>query len=946
MADTLQWLINPKIADSPASGGIISVDSYSRALLLPEEVVIMEKAKHYGADAVFFGARRDGLPAVPQAFIYGTDRSDVREDFAELHRRLWSWGGVPLIYRVSSGLIELFRCAHRPDFEVKGEKKVNPFKTIELGLLLDISADPWWHEEQLRRGTLWDDPEVCKIFLSSKRSAHRTLIDTVKDLYEDVESNRSLPKSLKRRLLILSILIAYLEERKVFEPAYFGRFRTGATRFFEVLADGSALVNLLQDLEGRFNGHVFELTDEERTTLRGSKRLRGFADLIEGRQEPSGQRLLWRRYSFADLPVELISHVYQLFVEDTSVAVYTPHFVVRLMLGETLDWKRLDRLEKNDEVVLDGSCGSGIFLVEAYKRLVLHWRLNNKWKRPDETILKNLLCRRIRGVDWEDGAVELAAFSLCLALCDALEPEEIRSSVGLFPKLKGETLNSGCFFEAIENKTINGRVGVIVGNPPFTSVHRTSGIKRAHAKYQDEVGLLPDKQIAYLFLHASMELLVEGGVLSMLQGSNFLYNHQSGQFRQKFFERWRVREILDFVSIRGLFTDGDTKVVVVVAEASAPQADANILHATFRRSGRVDSAQGFDIDYYDMHWVPYQLTQTNDGVWRSDLVGGGRVLSLVDRLKEFRSLKEYARQNDWKYAQGYIRSDRTKGRPAEHITGKPSLPPEAMTLEGIDEQKIQPEKAKSFKSGLTREQFTPPILLIKEHMDLPQFLWTKHYLPYSDQFIGIAARDDLKQLRQLSEWLESNRHALCAYVAATSNRLFTQKNTAISGLDISSLPFPDSHSLDLSAHEKILVDDIVDHYRDLIRLGDKSAAMSEPGARALPEFNRLFTERINGIYREKSLRILPHYELPGVICQPYVFGDGQIEWDDADELRGKLDSLLHEKQGAGIDVTRIARLYAGRYIFFLKPNRLRYWLKSIALRDSDEVLADLAQQGF
>src|SRR5690606_1218170 len=111
------------------------------------------------------------------------------------------------------------------------------------------------------------------------------------------------------------------------------------------------------------------------------------------------------------------------------VSVYTPHFVVRLMLGEVLSFERLDRLQQKDGVILDGACGSGIFLVEAYKRLVLHWRARNEWKLPDQHILKDILLKRIRGVDWDEGAVELATFSLCLALCDALKPEEIRSSV-------------------------------------------------------------------------------------------------------------------------------------------------------------------------------------------------------------------------------------------------------------------------------------------------------------------------------------------------------------------------------------------------------------------------------------------------------------------------------------------------------------------------------------
>ena len=48
----------------------------------------------------------------------------------------------------------------------------------------------------------------------------------------------------------------------------------------------------------------------------------------------------------------------------------------------------------------------------------------------------------------------------------------------------------------------------------------------------------------------------------------------------------------------------------------------------------------------------------------------------------------------------------------------------------------------------------------------------------------------------------------------------------------------------------------------------------------------------------------------------------------------------------GLDVTRVARIHDGSWIFLLKPDRLRYWLRSIALRDADEVLADLRDQGY
>jgi hypothetical protein len=187
---------------------------------------------------------------------------------------------------------------------------------------------------------------------------------------------------------------------------------------------------------------------------------------------------------------------------------------------------------------------------------------------------------------------------------------------------------------------------------------------------------------------------------------------------------------------------------------------------------------------------------------------------------------------------------------------------------------------------------------------------------------------------------------LKAYAALANPRLFAQKATALQADDIYSIPYPEEGTLDLSPNEHILVDDIVDYYRDLIRLGEASAAMRKTGHSALPGFTSVFSRQINAIYKKNPLRPLKQQAWPGIICQPFVFGKGELDWTGAGDLREKLDAILHERQGPSLQVTRIARIYDGSFIFLLKPDRLRYWLRSVALRDADETLADLRAQGL
>ena len=108
----------------------------------------------------------------------------------------------------------------------------------------------------------------------------------------------------------------------------------------------------------------------------------------------------------------------------------------------------------------------------------------------------------------------------------------------------------------------------------------------------------------------------------------------------------------------------------------------------------------------------------------------------------------------------------------------------------------------------------------------------------------------------------------------------------------------------------------------------------------------LFVRQINGVYKKNPLRTLEPQSWPGVICQPFVFGKGSVDWSGVAGLKHKLDAILHEHKGISLHVTRITRIYDGYFIFMLKPNRLRYWLRSVALRDADETLADLRAQGF
>jgi type I restriction-modification system DNA methylase subunit len=67
--------------------------------------------------------------------------------------------------------------------------------------------------------------------------------------------------------------------------------------------------------------------------------------------------------------------------------------------------------------ILDPCCGSGIFLVKAFQRLIWRWQRVHK-RPPLVNDLKPILAENLMGVDINDEAVRVASFSLYLTMVE------------------------------------------------------------------------------------------------------------------------------------------------------------------------------------------------------------------------------------------------------------------------------------------------------------------------------------------------------------------------------------------------------------------------------------------------------------------------------------------------------------------------------------------------
>ena len=641
--------------------GLVQVRGRRSRSRLEEEVAVRQAGHLEHVDYVFFRRFDDERSSQVAAFVVdNSDEHATKDELARLHRDVWRQGLAPLLYIAWPTRVDVLTCARGPDFWNSDSEDYSYEPVERIGDAAHTAAAVNAALQEKRRrfsalrladGTFWDDPRNEQLAKHSE-GAHELLIQAVVEADEAIGGQDD---PVLRRLLMLTVLIKYLEDRSVFsrKKNWFGQFSKGATTFFEVLQQGrpNDVLRLLRVLEDRFNGDVFALPEEPSARLT-KKRLRTFAKMV-GARTLKRQRYLWEQFSFRHLPVEVISHLYQRFVRDGHGAVYTPPFLAALLLDHAMPYDKL----RGTERVLDPACGSGVFLVGAFRRLVNAWCRRNRWRPPTVETLKSILRRSIFGIDLDPEAVDLAVFSLALAVCDSLKPNVIWRDLSFDP-LRDLNIIEGDFFsyvacpDAEEFGAWPAEFDVLVGNPPFESQLSEAG-RTLDEAMRKERGALPDKQAAYLFLEQGFKTLKRTGSLCLIQPHGFMHNKKAEAFRQRVFERHQVPAVLDFVSIRKLYDGADPKTVAILAQSKKPAEGHWITHVTFRRTFSVHQRIGFELDHYDYHRVPQRLAEDDPLVWRINLLGGGRLHEMSQRLRPLRTLKQYVELQEWDYGEGF-----------------------------------------------------------------------------------------------------------------------------------------------------------------------------------------------------------------------------------------------------------------------------------------------------
>ena len=918
----------------------------------PNIIVELENAKRYEVDAVYFRFFEGGRPPLPQIYIYDNTKRARREgDYVETHKNLWSAGVIPVYFTIDRQQLRIYDGRQPVEIQKNGATSVDPIDYFALGDIAEVDRALQQYDARLfDNGEFWDKGNESEHFLNDK-SVYEKLLSGLRAVRKHLFKNKEL-SNVVDRLLIMSILIKYLEENGTDETgtnhaAIFFKEHVGCDTLVQAIREGR-YVTLLDALARHFNGGVFRLNDEERRVLTDTD-LTEFAAFLDGTLE-GDEYVLWKEYSFKHIPIELISNFYEEFLPQDNKfgkrqngSYYTPHYLVRLLVDENLPLQK-GSLQK----VIDVSCGSGIFLVTAFKRLVQIWRYNHSWAFPTPEELEEILSDFIFGVDLNANAVQLTIFSLDLSLCSMLSPRQIWTDLK-FVDINNKNVFNDDFFNFVSRS--NYDYGLVIGNPPFVEFKEEQ--YRGYKSRLEQAGMplltdIPRYNSSLMFLDASMHLLRKGGKLCMIMPTSpMLYS--GGDFRQQFFSTYHVGQVIDFTFLKNiLFNNARVATVALFAENRKPDGQ-DVLHLVAKHTLTNREKIFFEFDYYDFYSVPQVLALSSGDVWKANLMGGVRAFNILTKYEASPSINDYLlkqrRERRWEFGEGYQIGNAKYT--ADYITGHPCVDDITFNDDGSFSTYVVEEKM--FQWPRKKSLYEPPHLLVKRTIGknaIPVAL-SDEYLTFKEGVIGIhSPESDRPALQRLADYITENNALLRFLIILRSNRAGKNRSVYTHYMsDFLRLPYMAEGEV-TTEEERLVVNDAVDFYFpyfDRIINLKMDEVIEDPYE--LQEFGDVYSKALNIVYQDgnKKYRLSDVYIGSTSFICIFSYSDKDIKTQLRD-TSADLESLL-EYVGEDYIIKRVVRAYTADSIVMIKPRQRRYWLKSMALRDADETFNDIMSKG-
>ncbi len=556
------------------------------------------------------------------------------------HEAAWNIGTVPLLWIITPNEVRLYDCYASPHSEeVPADAGSQPLDTFPLNTddgLRDLNAA--CGRLTTETGAFWTS-EVGKR-IDRRHRVDRELLAEINALQAcltgspdcgDGGSHEALSLELAQRLIGRCIFTWYLLDRGVAQP--FLPQGLGPT-LPEMLATHKSAFKLFDFLQTTFNGDLFPMDDpggeRESVTEQHLELLRSFVEgqsLVDGMV---GQGRLFR-FRFDAIPIELISSIYQQFAQSSAAEAatsqglhYTPIELVHLVVDPVLEG-----LPPNARV-LDPACGSGVFLVEAFRRLV--WRSASGGRAPRQLVRK-ILNHQLFGIDINRSALGIAAFSLYLAALELDEDPVTDINDLRFDQLIGRTL-----FEAdttaspLPAPLESQQFDAIVGNPPWTFV--SSAVGPFNPGITDESG--PRRSPDHRFLSVAGDLAGDHGHIGMVMKATpfFSIDQQAVDYRRTLLERLKPTALINLSQLRreGLFPHSASPALLFFSRCKFSTESSLLLGGSIPWSPDFQRTGVFQVDASEIQRVSLRRALKFPASLKATVFGTVRDRWLMDRL--------------------------------------------------------------------------------------------------------------------------------------------------------------------------------------------------------------------------------------------------------------------------------------------------------------------------
>jgi type I restriction-modification system DNA methylase subunit len=913
---------------------------YIKQNISPYIIIALDKAEEFGVDAVYFRFFDDERPPLAQIYIYDNITKQKHNDYyAQKHKEIWSSCEIAIFFIIDKSTIRVYDSRNPVEICKEGLKS-EPIEIIDL--LAEVNtAITKYKAQNFNNGSFWENENAKNHFLNSKTASEK-LVKGFREIRNELYKGKLLSIESIDEFLMICILIKYLEETgidksndKNYAHIFFKKV-TGHEHLEDIIRNNK-LSYLLSALSKHFNGGIFDIDETFKQELDKTD-IRKLARFFEANFK--NNLFGWKEYSFEHIPVELISNFYEELIpkyttqsnekskKDTG-AVYTPSFLVNLLVDECLSLKNLDKNEK----LIDPACGSGIFLVTAYKRLVQRWRIKhkrNKLANTNPKILKEILTKNIFGIDVNPNSVNLSIFSLQLALCSMLTPKQIWTELRFVDLRKNKNIIQKDFFEYLVEKDTPRDFDLVIGNPPF----KRKELDGKNYKYYNNL-LKNDfqikfentpKEFALLFLEKSMHLLKKkkGKLCLILPSGPMLYTDDSLAIRKTLFGQYNVSQIIDFTFLRRVLFQATVASLAIFVDCMPPT-DSPITHITAKRTKQSKERFYFEFDHYDFYEVPKELVTDKINIWKCNLLGGYRVCDIIDKFNKIKvKLKNFCIDNNISIQNNDIRKADVFSE-IEMKIYKKSL---------FSSNEIIPKKNNKYLGiRKTIKGSFPTEITIDDFKE-------------KDKIDAIGFKGSIKSIDLLKDYIKKHSEWICFYIAAVSGRQGIRSPYTIYSSDFEHFPYLDNLNDYLADTDKIIIDDVVKYTLDEFGNGEKSKInIKIATSENLINFSKVYCKALNSIYHSDNKK----YTLTNItegdayfICEIQYVDNINIPKPKLNKINKSLNALLIERnESQSSKINKIVRFYGNNVIRIIKPKQLRFWLKSKALRDADETFDDI-----